>query len=73
MILLIFDLELTSFQAYNRVEAEAEANILREAGAQLTSVLGPVKNPWGSILAKTEPNAVTGFYAVNGWLAGGFK
>lgn len=61
------------FQAYNREEAEAEAELLREAGAQLEPALGPMKNVWGSLLAKKEPEKVTGFYAVNGWLSGGFR
>ncbi|KAK6971954.1 MYND-type domain-containing protein [Favolaschia claudopus] len=61
------------FTAYNREEAEAEAAILRSAGAKLLSPLGPNKNPWGSGKVIPEPNSVYGFYAVNGWLAGGFK
>ncbi|KAF5378487.1 hypothetical protein D9615_007134 [Tricholomella constricta] len=61
------------FTAYNREEAEAEAKMLEAAGAKLVPKLGPAKNPWGSILAKKEPSKVTGFYAVNGWLAGGFR
>lgn len=32
-----------------------------------------MKNKWGSMIAKCEPSKVTGFYAVNGWLAGGFR
>ncbi|KAF8963225.1 hypothetical protein BDZ97DRAFT_1661795 [Flammula alnicola] len=63
----------TIFTAYNQEEAQAEAKILESAGAILHADLGPKQNPWGSLLAKTEPNKVTGFYAVNGWLAGGFK
>ncbi|KAJ7844891.1 hypothetical protein B0H14DRAFT_2775756 [Mycena olivaceomarginata] len=64
---------LSLFTAYNREEAEAEATLLRAAGATLHSALGPAKNPWGSIKMIPEPNKVYGFYAVNGWLAGGFK
>ncbi|KAJ7183518.1 hypothetical protein C8R46DRAFT_1067191 [Mycena filopes] len=61
------------FTAYNREEAEAEAALLRTAGATLLPALGPVKNPRGSIKVIPEPNKIYGFYAVNGWLAGGFK
>lgn len=60
-------------QAYDQGEAEAEAKILAEAGATLHPELGPRHNIWGSQLSKSEPNKVTGFYAVNGWLAGGFR
>ncbi|KAG5643863.1 hypothetical protein DXG03_009547 [Asterophora parasitica] len=63
----------TVFTAYNREEAEVEAQLLKLAGRHLVPSLGPIKNPWGSILARKEPNKVTGFYAVNGWLAGGFR
>ncbi|KAG6889200.1 hypothetical protein C0995_002660 [Termitomyces sp. Mi166 len=62
----------TVFTAYNRDEAEAEAKILQAAGANLVHALGPVQNPWRSISFKKEPGKVTGFYSVNGWLAGGF-
>ncbi|KAG6844793.1 hypothetical protein H0H87_003722 [Tephrocybe sp. NHM501043] len=61
------------FTAYNREEAEAEAMLLQSAGAKLVPGLGPTKNVWGSISSKKEPNRVTGFYSVNGWLAGAFK
>ncbi|PPQ68247.1 hypothetical protein CVT25_005316 [Psilocybe cyanescens] len=61
------------FTAFNEEEAEAEAKIFRAAGATLHPQLGPRINPWGSQLARAEPNKVTGFYAVNGWLAGGFQ
>uniref|UniRef100_A0A8H7XLM9 Mitochondrial splicing suppressor 51-like C-terminal domain-containing protein n=1 Tax=Psilocybe cubensis TaxID=181762 RepID=A0A8H7XLM9_PSICU len=61
------------FTAFNQEEAEAEANIFRDVGATLHPQLGPRANPWGSCLAIPEPNKVTGFYAVNGWLAGGFR
>ncbi|KAJ6554867.1 hypothetical protein B0H19DRAFT_1154664 [Mycena capillaripes] len=61
------------FTAYNREEAEAEAQLLRAASAILHPALGPAKNLWGSIKVIPEPNKVFGFYAVNGWLAGGFK
>ncbi|KAJ6496311.1 hypothetical protein C8R45DRAFT_985563 [Mycena sanguinolenta] len=63
----------TLFTAYNREEAEGEAALLRVAGAKLHPDLGPSKNPWGSIKVIPEPNKVYGFYAVNGWLAGGFS
>ncbi|KAF4609965.1 hypothetical protein D9613_010375 [Agrocybe pediades] len=66
----------TLFTAYNEEEAKAEAAILREALAgtdmSLHPDLGQVRNPWGSLNSRTEPNKITGFYAVNGWLAGGF-
>ncbi|KAF4611827.1 hypothetical protein D9613_004022 [Agrocybe pediades] len=66
----------TLLTAYNEEEAKAEAAILREAlegtDMSLHPELGPVRNPWGSLKSRTEPNKVTGFYAVNGWLAGGF-
>ncbi|KAJ7839648.1 hypothetical protein B0H13DRAFT_2101891 [Mycena leptocephala] len=63
----------TLFTAYNREEAEAEAALLRATGATLHPALGPAKNLWGSIKVIPEPNKVYGFYAVNGWLAGGFR
>ncbi|KAL0576979.1 hypothetical protein V5O48_004989 [Marasmius crinis-equi] len=62
----------TVFTAYNCEEAEEEARLLRNAGATLVRALGPMKNPWGSLKLIPEPNRVTGFYATNGWLAGGF-
>ncbi|KAJ7137091.1 hypothetical protein C8R44DRAFT_729007 [Mycena epipterygia] len=61
------------FTSYNREEAELEAALLRAAGATLHSALGPTKNPWGSIHATPEPTKVYGFYAMNGWLAGGVR
>jgi hypothetical protein len=60
-------------QAFNREEAVEEARLLRSAGAALHPDLGPAKNPWGSLKAIPEPNKVYGFYAVNAWLAGGFR
>ncbi|KAF9528729.1 hypothetical protein CPB83DRAFT_853653 [Crepidotus variabilis] len=62
----------TLFTAYNQTEAAEEAEMLRSVGAHLHPQLGPGKNQWGSEILRTEPNTVTGFYAVNGWLAGGF-
>ncbi|KAJ7849169.1 hypothetical protein B0H13DRAFT_2403143 [Mycena leptocephala] len=59
--------------SYNSEEAELEAALLRAAGVTLHSALGPTKNPWGSIHATLEPTKVYGFYATNGWLAGGFR
>lgn len=47
--------------------------MLTTAGATIVPSLEPKKNIWGSLLTKTEPNNVVNFYAVNGWLAGGFK
>ncbi|TFK27227.1 hypothetical protein FA15DRAFT_217835 [Coprinopsis marcescibilis] len=61
------------FASYNSEEAEREAEILKEAGAQLADGLGPCPNPFGSMVLKTEPGRIDGFYSVNGWLAGGFK
>ncbi|KAJ7447651.1 hypothetical protein FB451DRAFT_1054349 [Mycena latifolia] len=61
------------FTAYNREEAEGEAALLRAAGARLLPGMGPIQNPWGSIKVIPEPNKIYGFYAVNGWLAGGFQ
>ncbi|KAJ7118362.1 hypothetical protein C8R44DRAFT_790625 [Mycena epipterygia] len=71
---LLVDRKIPSmFTAYDREEAEGEAALLRTAGAQLLPGLGPSKNPWGSIKVIPEPNKVYGFYAGNGWLAGGFR
>ncbi|TFK62891.1 hypothetical protein BDN72DRAFT_776554 [Pluteus cervinus] len=61
------------FTSYNSIEAMKDAEVIAKAGAILHSNLGPIRNPWGSILCKKEPNRVTGFYSVNGWLAGGFS
>ena len=58
-------------QAYNHEEAEAEAAVLKSSGAKLK--LSPMKNKWGSMMARCEPSKVTGFYSVNGWVAGGFR
>jgi splicing suppressor protein 51 len=63
----------STIQAYNREEAEAEAEVLKSVGAKLNPALGPLRNRWGSILTRCEPSKVTGFYSVNGWLAGGFR
>ncbi|KAI3609917.1 zinc finger mynd domain-containing protein 17 [Moniliophthora roreri] len=60
------------FTSYNREEAEADAKLLKAAGAALHPNLGPMKNPWGSMRLIQEPNRVHGFYSTNGWLAGGF-
>lgn len=60
-------------KAYNHEEAAVEAKLLTDAGAVLHPELGPCKNPWGSLMPRMEPNKITGFYAVNGWLAGGFN
>jgi splicing suppressor protein 51 len=46
---------------------------MESAGARLVSALGPRRNPWGSELAKVEPNQVAGFFSVNGYVAGAFK
>lgn len=65
----------TVFTSYNRGEAEQEAALLTELGAQLVPSLGPCRNPWGSMLLKIEPGfgRPDGFYNSNGWFAGGFK
>ncbi|VDC00689.1 unnamed protein product [Peniophora sp. CBMAI 1063] len=63
----------TVFTAFNREEGEAEGKLFTEVGATLVPALGPRVNPWGSLVLQKEANRVTGFYAVNGWLAGGFK
>ena len=62
-----------TIQGFNEHEANTDAVVLAEAGAQLVDGLGPRANPWGSMLLKTEPGRVSGFYANNGWLSGGFK
>ncbi|KAJ2919080.1 hypothetical protein MD484_g1369, partial [Candolleomyces efflorescens] len=61
------------FTSFNELEAEKEAAMLSELGAQLIPELGPCRNPWGSLLLKTEPGRLDGFYNSNGWFAGGFK
>ncbi|KAJ6462370.1 hypothetical protein C8R47DRAFT_1158414 [Mycena vitilis] len=71
---LLVDRKLPSvFTSYNRQEAEEDAAMLRVAGATLLPNLGPHKNPWGSMKLMPEPNHVFGFYAVNAWIAGGFR
>lgn len=60
-------------QAFDSDEAEAESRIMINAGATLHPELGPKRNPWASKVPRTEPNKVIGFYAVNGWLSGGFR
>ncbi|KAF7357344.1 MYND-type domain-containing protein [Mycena sanguinolenta] len=59
--------------AYNRQDAEADAALLRAAGAALHPGLGPVLNPWGSLKGAPSPHNVHGFLVNSGWLAGGFK
>ncbi|KAJ6589782.1 hypothetical protein B0H10DRAFT_2093136 [Mycena sp. CBHHK59/15] len=61
------------FTAYDRVEAEGDAAMLRAAGAALHPLLGPCLNPWGSQKALPTAHSVYGFHVDNGWLAGGFK
>ncbi|KAK7455903.1 hypothetical protein VKT23_010942 [Stygiomarasmius scandens] len=63
------------FTSFNESEALTESQMLREAGASLflKDQLGPCRNPWGSMSLKPEPNAVSGWYGENMWLAGGFK
>ena len=43
-----------------------------KAGATLHPESGPKRNPRASMVSRTEPYKVAGFYAINGWLAGGF-
>ncbi|KZV73819.1 hypothetical protein PENSPDRAFT_742311 [Peniophora sp. CONT] len=63
----------TVFTAFNREEGQAEAKLFADLGAALVPTLGPRVNPWGSLVLQKEANRVTGFYAVNGWLACGCK
>ncbi|KAJ7112656.1 hypothetical protein C8R44DRAFT_632024 [Mycena epipterygia] len=63
----------TVFTSYDRQEAQEEARLLREAGAQLHPALGPCKNLWGSLQLHPQPSKVRGFYSANGWIAGGFR
>ncbi|KAF8884508.1 hypothetical protein BD779DRAFT_778751 [Infundibulicybe gibba] len=58
------------FTAYNQEGAQNDAELLTQAGAEL--VFGPEQNPWGSIQMKPEPDKISGFCAVNGWVAGVF-
>ncbi|CAA7264046.1 unnamed protein product [Cyclocybe aegerita] len=71
--LLIKEKIPTIFTAFNEEEARGQARIFQAAEASLHQELTPKANPWGSLLAKIEPNKVLGFYAVNGWLSGGFR
>ncbi|KAJ6511089.1 hypothetical protein C8R45DRAFT_1207828 [Mycena sanguinolenta] len=59
--------------AFGREDAEADAALLRAAGAALHPELGPVLNPWGSLKGVPSPHNVHGFLVNSGWLAGGFK
>ncbi|KAJ6511088.1 hypothetical protein C8R45DRAFT_1162526, partial [Mycena sanguinolenta] len=59
--------------AFSREDAEADAALLRAAGAALHPELGPVLNPWGSLKGAPRPYHVHGFVVNSGWLAGGFK
>ncbi|KAJ2927006.1 hypothetical protein H1R20_g10098, partial [Candolleomyces eurysporus] len=61
------------FTSFNELEAGKESAMLSELGAPLVPELGPCRNPWGSMLLKTEPGRLDGFYNSNGWFAGGFK
>jgi len=65
-------ISLSPVQSYNQHEARMEADMLTEAGANLHPELGPMRNPWGSMLLRPEPNNVRDFYSHNAWLAGGF-
>ncbi|KAJ6566568.1 hypothetical protein B0H19DRAFT_1138177 [Mycena capillaripes] len=59
------------YTSYDESEAKEEAELLRTTGATL--VLGPCKNPWGSLQLIPQPSTVYGFYSLNGWIAGGFR
>ncbi|KAJ6511041.1 hypothetical protein C8R45DRAFT_892521 [Mycena sanguinolenta] len=59
--------------AFGREDAEADAALLRAAGAALHPELGPVLNPWGSLKGVPSPHNVHGFLVNSGWLAGGFR
>ncbi|KAJ7433496.1 hypothetical protein B0H11DRAFT_1889148 [Mycena galericulata] len=61
------------FTAYNREEAEGDAEMLRDSGAALHPALGPALNPWGSMKGVPTVHSVYGFHVENGWLAGGFR
>lgn len=58
-------------KSFNKEEAGAEAKILSGFGVN-EFMLREIKNPWGSILLRTEPNKVAGFYACSAWVAGAF-
>ncbi|KAF7340392.1 Zinc finger mynd domain-containing protein 17 [Mycena venus] len=63
----------TLFTSFNREEADAEAALLRAAGATLHAALGPEKNPWGTLHVTPSRHKVYGFSAASGWIAGGFR
>ncbi|KAJ7240218.1 hypothetical protein C8J57DRAFT_1562811 [Mycena rebaudengoi] len=63
----------TLFTSFNREEADAEAALLRAAGATLHAALGPGKNPLGSLQVTPSHHKVYGFSAASGWIAGGFR
>ncbi|KAJ7197523.1 hypothetical protein B0H12DRAFT_615898 [Mycena haematopus] len=63
----------TLFTSFNREEADAEAALLRAAGATLHAALGPRKNPWGSQVVYPSNSQLHGFSAWSGWIAGGFR
>ncbi|KAH9481764.1 hypothetical protein JR316_0006291 [Psilocybe cubensis] len=63
----------TVFTSYNYDDAVANAKFLEDVGAKLHPEFRLKKNPWASQVPKIEPSKVTGFFAVNEWLAGGFK
>ncbi|KAF5317632.1 hypothetical protein D9758_018964 [Tetrapyrgos nigripes] len=71
--LLIEEKISSVFTSYNREEAFAEAEVLRKMGAKLVEGLGPVRNPWGALNIKPEPEKLNGWYGESMWLCGGFK
>lgn len=64
---------LTRPQADNHEDAKADSAALTHAGARLHAVLGPARNPWGSLRLIPQQNKVFGFYGMNLCLAGGFR
>ncbi|KAJ3509515.1 hypothetical protein NLJ89_g5186 [Agrocybe chaxingu] len=71
--LLIKERIPTMFTAFNEEEARGQVKIFQAAGATLLQGLMPRPNPWGSLLARVEPNKVVGYFAFNGWLSVGFR
>ncbi|KAJ7644840.1 hypothetical protein FB45DRAFT_784839 [Roridomyces roridus] len=61
------------FTAFSREEVHSDAHLLQRMGATLHPMLGPTKNPWGSMKLTPEPRNVYGFFADNAWFAGGFR
>lgn len=53
--------------------AQAHCELLTALGARVRPELGPLFNPWGSMLMQKVPSRLMGFFGSNGWLAGGFR